>query len=196
MNKKKMNVRKFVLIGMMSSMAFVLMFIKFPLPTFPPFLTLDFSDLPALVTALILGPVAGILVELIKNLLDYIVHNSEIGIPVGNLANFIAGVAFILPAYFIYNKLKSKLGMVLGLISSALVMSIALSFFNYFVLLPVYIKFIGWDSMTSAEMRAYVISLILPFNLIKGAIVSALFLLVFTKMKGWITKQAQYRKVA
>ncbi|TRZ37703.1 ECF transporter S component [Niallia circulans] len=196
MIRKKMNVRKFVLIGMMSSLSFVLMLVQFPLPVFPTFLKLDFSDLPALITALILGPVAGILVELIKNILDYFVMSSETGIPVGHLANFIAGTAFILPAYFIYNKFKTKQGMVVGLISSVLVMSVALSVFNYFVLLPVYMKLMAIDPMSSAEMRGYIISLILPFNLVKGIIVSGLFMIIYAKMKVWITKQAQYRRVA
>ncbi len=196
MIKKKMNVRTYVLIGMMSSLAYVLMLLKLPLPTFPAFLKLDFSDLPALMTALILGPVAGILVELVKNILDYLVSGSETAVPVGHMANFVAGIAFILPTYFIYNKLKSKFGMILGLISSALLMSVVLSVFNYFVLLPVYITLMGWDPMTSAEMRAYVISLILPFNIIKGVIVSVLFMAIYAKMNVWITKQAQYRRVA
>ncbi|WP_141231671.1 ECF transporter S component, partial [Niallia circulans] len=75
--KKKMNVRKYVLIGMMSSLAYVLMMLKFPIPPFPSYLKVDFSDIPALVAALILGPGAGILVELIKNILDYLITGSD-----------------------------------------------------------------------------------------------------------------------
>lgn len=191
--KKSMNVRKYVIIGMLSSLAYVLTLLKFPLPTFPPFLKLDFSDLPALIAALILGPVAGILVELIKNIIDYLTTIGETGIPVGHFANFIAGISFILPTYFIYNRLKSKKGMALGLAISIITMSIALSIFNYFVLLPVYMTLMGWDPMTSAEMRQYVVSLILPFNLIKGVIISALFMLVFSRMNVWINKQKQVR---
>jgi riboflavin transporter FmnP len=193
MNKKRITVRTYVLIGMLSSLAYVLSLIKFPLPTFPTFLKLDFSDVPALIAALVLGPVAGILVELIKNIVDYMITGSDTGIPVGHFANFIAGISFILPTYFIYNKIKTKKGMIVGLVSSVLITSVALSLFNYFVLLPAYMTIMGWGDMSSVELRQFVVSFILPFNLIKGVIVSTLFMLVFIKMNSWINKQMKIK---
>ena len=67
-----MNVRAYVSIGMLSSIAYLLMLLNFPLPLFPNFLFIDFSDIPALIAALIFGPIAGILVEFFKNVLNYI----------------------------------------------------------------------------------------------------------------------------
>ncbi|GKU81042.1 ECF transporter S component [Niallia sp. NCCP-28] len=193
--KKKMNVRTYVGVGMLSSLAYILMFMNFPIPPFPTFLKIDFSDIPALIAAFIFGPLAGVLVELIKNIIDYFITGSETGIPVGHMANFIAGVSFILPTYYIYNKLKSKKGMVFGLVVSVVLMSTLLSFFNYFVLLPVFMKLMN-TPMSGPEIRQYVVSLILPFNLLKGFIISVLFMLVFSKMRGWIMKQqAQYNSV-
>ena len=73
---------------MLSSLGFILMLIKFPIPPFPAYLTVDFSDIPALIAALMFGPVAAILVELFKNIIDYFMTGSEAGIPIGNMANF------------------------------------------------------------------------------------------------------------
>ena len=192
--RKKMNVRKYVLIGMMSSLAYVLMMLKFPIPPFPSYLKVDFSDIPALVAALILGPVAGILVELIKNILDYLITGSETGIPVGHFANFIAGISFILPTYFIYNKIKSKKGMAIGLTLSILIMTALLSLFNYFIMLPFYNALMKIPNDTTI-LRQTIISAIIPFNLLKGIIISIIFTLVFSKMGVWINKQIPSRNV-
>lgn len=189
---KKMNVKTYVGVGMLSSLAYILMFLNFPIPPFPTFLKIDFSDIPALIAAFVFGPLAGILVELIKNIIDYFITGSETGIPVGHMANFIAGVSFILPTYYIYNKIRSKKGMVFGLVASIALMSTLLSLFNYFVLLPVFMKLMN-TPMSGPEIRQYVVSLILPFNVLKGFIISSLFMLVFSKMKVWMIKQqAQY----
>jgi len=191
---KKFTVRSYVLIGMMSALSYCLMFLNFPLPPFPSYLQVDFSDVPALLAAFILGPVAGILVELIKNIIDYFLTGSESGIPVGHIANMIAGVSFILPTYFIYNKIKTKKGMIFGLCVSVIMMTSLLSLFNYFVLLPVYYALMNL-SIEGSILKDTIVSAIIPFNLLKGVIISILFILVFSKMQVWITKQMQYRNI-
>lgn len=108
---KKFSVKAMVSIGMLSSISYVLMLLNFPLPPFPKFLMVDFSDIPALIAALIFGPAAGILVEFLKNTLDYFMTGSDTGVPVGHAANFVAGVLFILPTYYIYQRMKSNRGM-------------------------------------------------------------------------------------
>lgn len=105
---KKLNIKTMVAIGMLSSISYVLMLLNFPIPPFPQFLMIDFSDIPALIAALIFGPAAGILVELIKNILDYFMTGSATGVPVGHIANFAAGILFVLPTYYMYSKLKTK----------------------------------------------------------------------------------------
>ncbi|WP_445492148.1 ECF transporter S component [Niallia sp. 03133] len=187
--RKKMNVRTYVAVGMLSALAYVLMMLNFPIPPFPTWLQIDFSDVPALVAALILGPAAGILVEVIKNIIDYFITGSETGIPVGHMANLLAGITFILPTYYIYNKLKSKKGMIVGLIISTVIMSIALSIFNYYILLPVFIKLTKFPM----DIKENVVQFILPFNILKGVLISVVFMLIYTKMSSWLHKQIQYR---
>ncbi|HJV17794.1 MAG TPA: ECF transporter S component, partial [Bacillales bacterium] len=108
---KNLSVKKVVGVGMLSSIAYILMLLNFPIPPFPNFLLIDFSDIPALLAVLIFGPVAGILVEFFKNVLNFFLTGSATGVPVGHIANFIAGILFILPVYYVFNKLKSRKGM-------------------------------------------------------------------------------------
>lgn len=180
------NLKKFVGIGMFGSIAFILMLLNFPLPPFPTFLNVDVSDVPALLAAIIFGPVAGIMVELVKNVLDVLITGSETGIPIGHIANFVAGVLFVLPTYYIYQKLSSKKGLIIGLVVSTLCMSVFMSLMNYFVFLPMYGILAGG---LEAQIK-YVAVFILPFNIIKGLIMSIVFVLLFSRLKLWIDKMA------
>ncbi|WML40405.1 ECF transporter S component [Neobacillus sp. OS1-2] len=180
---KKISVKAYVSIGMLSSIAYLLMLLNFPLPLFPNFLFVDFSDIPALIATLIFGPIAGILVEFFKNVLNYIATGSQTGVPVGHIANFLAGIVFILPTYFVYNKLKTKKGMTMGLITGTVVMAVVMSILNYFFILPAYTVLMGFP-----DMRNYVVPAILPFNILKGVMMSIIFMLLFIKMQAWINK--------
>jgi riboflavin transporter len=186
--KKKNNVRMIVSIGMLSSIAYLLMLLNFPLPLFPNFLFVDFSDIPPLIAALFFGPIAGVLVEFFKNVLNYLATGSQTGIPVGHIANFVAGILFILPVYYTYNKLKTKKGMTLALLLGTLTMAVLMSILNYVIILPAYTALLHFP-----DMRNLVLPAILPFNILKGFIMSVIFMLVFMKMKGWIDKNSVKR---
>jgi riboflavin transporter len=181
--QRKMNVRAYVSIGMLSSIAFLLMLIQFPLPLFPNFLFVDFSDIPALIATLIFGPIAGILVEFFKNVLNYIQTGSFTGIPVGHIANFAAGIVFILPTHFVYNRLKTRKGMTIALIAGTAIMAVIMSILNYFFILPAYTAL-----MDMPDMRNLVVPFILPFNILKGVMMSVIFMLLFIRMQAWINK--------
>ena len=155
---KRNKIKVMVSIAMLSSIAYVLMLLNFPIPPFPSFLKIDFSDVPALIGALVFGPMAGILIELFKNILDYFMTGSETGIPVGHFANFISGIIFILPTYYIYNKIKTKKGMTFGLIIGSFLMAVMMSFLNYFVLLPAYTFFLNMPAMSGPEIRSYIVA--------------------------------------
>ncbi|WP_042346316.1 ECF transporter S component [Bacillus massiliigorillae] len=182
---KDQKLRKFVAIGMFSSIAYVLLLLEFPLPPFPAFLNVDFSDIPALIAAIIFGPVAGIVVELMKNILAYIMTGSEVGVPIGNFANFIAGLAYILPVYYIYKKTSSRKGLVVGLVTGTVVMAVFMAIMNYLIILPAYTFFMNWDM---GDAKTLVTTAILPFNLIKGVMMTAIFILLFSRLQGWLTK--------
>lgn len=92
-------------IGMLSAIAVILMFFEIPLPMMPNFLKLDASELPAIIGAFVLGPLAGVFIELIKNML-HATNTHTMGI--GEMANFLVGVSFVAPAGYLYGKYSSR----------------------------------------------------------------------------------------
>ena len=186
MSKQNKKLRLFVTIAMLSSISFVLMLFNFPLPWFPAFLQIDFSDVPALIATLTMGPVAGITVELIKNILDWIYSGSPTGMPVGHMANFATGILFIFPVYFIYKKFTSATGLIVGLVVATVVMSVGMAFLNYVAFLPMYGYFMNFhvDDMLGMAVKA-----ILPFNLLKGVMLIVIVTVLFRTMNKWIHNQ-------
>lgn len=185
-NKKLL---RMIAIGMMSAIAFLLHLVNFPIPPFPNFLEVDFGDIPALIAVIIMGPVAGILVELLKNVIDWVYIGSPTGVPVGHMANFVTGLLFILPTYFVYTKLKTKKGLTIGLILGTATMAIGMSVLNYFVFMPMYNYFLNMPVETGAALRNTIVIGVLPFNIIKGVLVTIVFLLLYRVMNNWMTKQ-------
>jgi riboflavin transporter len=171
--------KRLITISMLSAVAFVLTFIKFPLPFIPPYLTLDFSDVPTLLATFLLSPIAGIIVALIKNILNFLFN---IGDPVGPVANFLAGVSFLLSSYYVYRKRKNNRSLIYGLITGTIVMTIVLSILNYFVLLPLYGMIFNLGDVLN-NVKIVIVSGVIPFNLIKGIIISIIFVLLFRRLR-------------
>ena len=185
MGKKNLKVRRFVTVAMLGSISFVIMLLNFPLPGFPSFLKIDFSDVPALIAVLTMGPIAGVLVELLKNVLEWVYVGSPTGVPVGQMANFATGILFILPVYFIYNKFTSVKGLVVSLIIATITMSVGMALLNLVAFLPMYAYFMNY------QLEAYetIVLGILPFNLIKGVMLFVVVLLLYKTMNKWINSQ-------
>lgn len=171
--------KRLITISMLSAVAFVLTFIKFPLPFIPPYLTLDFSDVPTLLATFLLSPIAGIIVALIKNILNFLFN---IGDPVGPVATFLAGVSFLLSSYYVYRKRKNNRSLIYGLITGTIVMTIVLSILNYFVLLPLYGMIFNLGDVLN-NVKIVIVSGVIPFNLIKGIIISIIFVLLFRRLR-------------
>lgn len=162
-------------IGILSALAFLLYLFEFPLPLFPPFLQIDLGDLPAIVGALALGPWVGVTIQLIKNILHILLRSQTGGI--GELGNFLTGSAFVLTASMVYFRNKSKRTAVVGLVFATIVMSVAMCFFNFFVLIPVFT-----NQPISMSLLPMILTSILPFNLLKGIILSGITLVLYKSL--------------
>lgn len=185
-----------VKIAVMAAVARVVMFLEFPLPMFPPFLKLDFSDLVPLVGALAMGPLAGVLIELVKCLIHLI--NSTTG-GVGDLANFIVGAAYVASVGYFYQRHKSKKGAMIGLVVGIGAMIISGALVNYFITIPLYAIVLGLSTESIVAMGHDIIpaihdkfSLILfafcPFNLIKGVLLTVLAIPLYKKVSPLLHK--------
>ncbi|MBE1554087.1 ECF transporter S component [Sporosarcina limicola] len=181
--------RKMILVAILGSIGTILMQFNFPLPVLPDFLKIDFGEVPAVLAVMTMGPVAGILVELIKNVMHWFMSGSPTGIPVGEIANFVTGLLFIMPIYFIFNKFRTSKGLTMGLVAGTIAMAIGMSVLNYFVFLPMYMYFLNFPTMSSDVMYGLVVKGILPFNMFKGIMLMVITILLFKSMKKWISQQ-------
>lgn len=196
---KKVNLNKQIKITLLAAMAFILMYFDFPLPLFPGFLKIDLSDLPALIGAFALGPVEGIVIELLKNILHVLFKGTQTAL-VGEMANFIVGSVLVFISGYIYKRNKSRKGAIVALISGVLVMTTVASLINYFVLIPTYAKvfklpldaIVGMGTKINGnitDLRSLVIWSVVPFNLLKGIMVSLVTLGVYKNVSLLIHKE-------
>lgn len=177
-------------IAMLSALALVIMQLKFPVPFLtPPFYKLEFSDLPALIGGFALGPLAGVIIEAIKVLLNLLIDGTTT-MYIGEVSNFIIGCSYILPATFLYKYIRTKKGAFIGVAVGTLTLAVAGCLLNAFVLLPVYSQVYGMpiDAIVAmgtkinagiTSVSTFVMLAVLPFNLVKGVITSAVALLIY-----------------
>ena len=141
---KEINVRKLTMTAMLSAVATVLMFFSFSVPVVPSFIKMDFSELPALIGAFSMGPVSGVMICLIKNLVNLTATTTG---GVGELCNFMLGACFVLPAGLVYKRKKTKMSAITGALIGAIVMAVLSVPINYYLTYPVYAAFIPMDTI-------------------------------------------------
>ena len=190
---------KVTVTAMLSAVAFLLMFIEFPIPALiPSFVKLDVSDLPELLAAFSLGPVYGVTVALLKNLLFSLLHGTSSAY-VGELFNFIMGGVFSFTAGMIYKRSKSRKSALLGAVIGAVLMAVLSVPLNYFVVYPAYVVCYGLPLEAIIGMYQAILpssdSLIkcltifnMPFTFCKGMLDVALCFLVYKPLSPLLHK--------
>lgn len=188
MDSKRISIRKITVTAIMSAISTVLMFLEFSIPIVPSFLKFDFSDLPAVITSFSLGPVWGVIVELLKNLIHLpATHTSG----VGELANFIIGALLVFPAGLVYKFKKDRKGAVIGSLAGALVAAAVSIPVNLFITYPFYTNFMPMEAIIGAYkailpaadtlIKALIIFNV-PFTFVKGMVCVLLTFLVYKKL--------------
>ncbi|WP_071131523.1 ECF transporter S component [Enterococcus timonensis] len=192
---KSSKVQKMVVISLMAAMGMGLQFIAIPFPLFS-FLKIDFSDLPVMVSMFLFGPLAGILTAGLRSVLHLLLTGFDPANMVGDIASFVASSVYTLPLYYFFTKesqlTKIKKNKFLGIISGTVAMTIVMSVANYFVITPLYLYFFNVDAnnFLGMSLARYVAIGIVPFNIAKGIIVSAVFLVVYAKLLPWLSRKA------
>ena len=187
MQNKTTNIRKLTGTAMLGAVAAVLMYMEFPIPIMPSFIKLDVSELPALLAAYAYGPVSGIAVCLIKNLIKL---PSTSTAAVGELFNFVMGALFVGVAGLIYKRNKTRKGAIVGALLGALVMAVVSVPYNYFIVYPAYVvlyhlpleAIIGMYQAINPNVNGLLACLLvfnLPFTFVKGALDAVLCFLVY-----------------
>ena len=182
------NVRMFTMNAVLSAIAFVLAFFEFPVPLSPSFARMDLSDLPALIGAFAYGPISGVLIEFVKNVLQLLTSSTG---GIGELANFIMGSSFVVAAGLIYKFRKTKKNAVAACLIASVVMGIVAAIINYFILLPLFEAFMPLDQLIASfgEFMPFIktkFDVVLfnafPFNLLKGISISIFTMLLYKRL--------------
>ena len=172
--EKRVNVRYLTVTAMLSAVAYILMFLDFSVPFMPAFIKMDLSELPALIGSFAMGPLCGVVVCLIKNVLHLFITTTG---GVGELSNFILGVAFVLPAGLIYKHKKNRKSALIGSLVGAAFMGIFSIVSNYFLVYPVYYNFMPEEVILAAyqailpsvkNILQCLICFNMPFTIVKG----------------------------
>ena len=187
-------IKYIVKIAVLSAAASILTLFDFPLWFAPGFYKLDLSETIVLIGGFALGPVAGVIIELLKNLLNILLDGSSTAF-VGEFANFLTGCLFVVPSALIYQRKKTLKNAVVGMIVGTILMTIGGSLLNYFVLIPTYVKMykMPLDAILASasevngavtDLKSMIAFAVAPFNLVKGIVCSILTSLLYKRVSG------------
>ncbi len=183
--KSTSKVRKLAATGMLSALATVLMFFSFNVPLMPSFIKMDFSELPALIASFAYGPTYGVVVCLVKNLIN-LMFSSTGG--VGELSNFLLGTLFVFPRGFIYKRMKTRKGAFLGALAGAVTMAVVGVFTNYFLVYPAYTVFMPMEAIMNMyqlilpsvkTLWQALLIFNMPFTFLKGMVSLGICMLIY-----------------
>ena len=188
---KQVSTKQIAFIGICAAISFVLMFVKFPI-SYLGFLELEVSDVPAAIVAIIYGPISGVLVELIKNVLHLTATSTGMS---GELSNFMVSLGFVIPLGLVAKKSKSTKNLILGFVLGTIGLALMGMFTNYFITVPLYLSLFGEEAVMgmvqatipSIDNLAKLVMIgITPFNVVKGLIISVVTFLLYKGLKGRI----------
>lgn len=183
--KRSQKIRFVVMTGVLGAVATVLMMLSFSVPFMPSFIKLDFSELPALIATFSMGPLSGVLVCLIKNLINLTMTTTG---GVGELSNFLLGVCLVLPAGLVYYFRRNRRAAFWGALAGSLMMGLMSLPLNYFVTYPIYMKILPVEAIIGMYQAIFpgvdgLFSCLLifnvPFTFLKGFLDTLLTFLIY-----------------
>ena len=190
--KASSKTRKMALIGIFSAIASVLMFFELPMPFMPPFLKVDPSGVPILLSSMLFGPTAAISVTLIKDVI-HVLSTTTGG--VGELADFLIMSSFSVVVGLIYSKRSDRKGVLMATLAGTVTIAIVGGLANRFLLIPFFSKVMPLEAIFAAcaeinpaidGLNAYIFFGAVPFNVIKGLLLTVLTFLLYRKLEGFL----------
>ncbi len=188
---KKGRIAYITKISVLAVISALLMLLEFPLPFAPAFYELDLSEVAVLISGFALGPVAGVLTELIKVLLNLLMNGTATAF-VGEISNFVIGVSFVLPASLIYKYKKSFSGALIGMTVGTVTLTVIGALMNFYVLVPAYAEFfmpmekiIAMGNAVNSKidgLGALILFATVPFNFLKGVVCSVVTSFVYKRV--------------
>ena len=192
--KSKMSTRTLAVTAMFAAISTVLSYIEVPLPFMPPFLKFDISTIPVLIGSFMMGPDSAVIMAFIKNFVRFLTTDSG---GVGQIADFIITTVFAVTASLIYRRNKTKKGAVLACVGGVVAIAIAGVLANKFILLPFYSQMMPMETIFELcgnvnplihDTNSYLLFGALPFNMVKGIIISLITFPIYKKLSIHIKK--------
>ncbi len=185
-------VRYMVQVAMLAAIAVILMLFEIPLPFAPAFYKIDLSEVPVLIGCFAMGPLSGVAIEFLKILLHLLIYGTTTAF-IGDIANFVIGCAFVLPAAWIYIRIHTRRGAIIGMVVGTVCLVVIGCLVNAFVLLPAYAAAFEMplDSLVAMGtainpsingVATFVMLCVAPFNLLKGVAVSLIVFLLYKRI--------------
>ena len=190
---KNTNLSILIKVALLGAISGILMaFIKFPLPFFPPFMEIDFAEIPAIIAGFGFGPMYGFLVVIIKILVKLVLYGTTTSY-IGELSNIIVSSTFVITASLIYKQRKTVGNAIFALSMGVILMSITATVSNYYVIFPLYnldipeyAKVFNSINPLVKNTFTFLMIVIVPFNIIKGVLASIISILVFKPIKPYL----------
>lgn len=182
-----------VCVALLGALAGVLMLFEISLPIIAPtFYKIDLSDVAALFGGFALGPLAGVLICLLKVLISTVLDGTSTAF-VGEFAAFLMDGTFVLVSSLIYKSVHNKKGAIISLAIGTICLAIVSIFTNYYLMIPAYVKFMNFplDAIIGLgqavnhsvdSLWTLVLFCTLPFNLIKGLIISLVTFVLYKRV--------------
>lgn len=191
MKKTKLSILiKVALLGAISGI--LMTYIKFPLPFFPPFMEIDFGEIPAIIAGFGFGPIYGFLVVIIKIMIKLILNGTSTGF-IGELSNLIVSSTLVVTSALIYKQKKTVGNAIFALTSGVILMSITATISNYYFIFPLYnldipeyAKVFNSINPLVKNTFTFLMIVIVPFNIIKGLLASIISILVFKPIRPYL----------
>ncbi len=196
---KNKKVRMITGTAMLTAVAVALQYIEISIPIMPNFIKLDFSDLPELIGAFAYGPLAGVLIAFLKNLIHLAVSQSGF---VGELSNFLLGAAFALTAGLIYKKKKTKKNALVAGVAGAVAMAAVSLPINYFIIYPLYYSILGFPEEAILQMYQLLLPSVksifqaliifnVPFTFVKALISAVVTMIIYKPISPLLKGKAE-----
>jgi len=202
--EKFFTTRKMTVMAVLCAMATVLMIFDFPIWFIPSFYKLDFSEIPVLVGSFAFGPATGVVMEFLKVFLKLLIKGTSTAF-IGELANFVVGCSFIIPAATIYAFKKTKKNAIIACISGTVILVAFTAVFNAIYLIPAFTKFMSLENIlrqgadknslvNKDSMTSFVLFAVAPLNLIKGVAVSVVTMFIYKPLSRFIKSTGMAEK--
>jgi riboflavin transporter len=169
----------FARIGMLSAIAFVLMWLEVHIPPFPTYLQYNTGDVPALLGGFAMGPGAGFAIVTVRNILFLLSGKDEAGF-IGTAANYVASFPLVVVAAWVYQRFHTLKGAVIGVALGLVATVVAASLGNYFVFFP------AWGIADAGVRMGLIWSVVVPFNTVKVLLSGVITFMLYKRVRNWL----------